>query len=94
MPTDPSPAECRTSEVQPPRAGSLAVAAFVVGNLWLLAAIVVFLGRTFARRAPDMVSFTSEGAWLYPLTYDAVNAFCVVMAVACFGLTVATRRMT
>ena len=94
MPTDPSPADCRTSEVQPPRTGSLAVAAFVVGNLWLLAAIVVFLGRKVARSNPLMVSFTTEGGWFYPQTYDAVNAFCVVMAVACFGLTVATRRMT
>ena len=44
------------------------------------------------RSEPYMVSFTSDGAWLYPSTYNAVNVFCLVLAIACFGLTAVTRR--
>ena len=75
-------------------AAHLPLAAFIFGNVWLLAAVAMFLGCKFARSDPYMVSFTSHGAWLYPGTYNAVNAFCLVVAVACFGLTAATRRAT
>ena len=77
-----------------PSAGYLPLAAFIFGNVWLLAAVAMFLGRKFARSDPYMVSFTSQGAWLYPGTYNAVNILCLVVAAVCFGLTALTRRTT
>lgn len=82
-------------DASPPRRsppGLLPLAAFIFGNVWLLAALAMFLGRKFARSEPYMVSFTSEGAWLYPGTYSAVNILCIVVAAGCFWLIAATRR--
>ena len=94
MRNDPNPIDDGNLQPRRPSAGSLPVAAFIFGNLWLFAAVAVFLGCKFARSDPYMVSFTAEGAWLYPGTYNAVNIVCLVMAVVCFALTAATRRAT
>ena len=72
--------------------GYLPLAAFIFGNVWLIAAVAMFLGCKFARSDPYMVSFTTQGAWLYPGTYNAVNLFCLLVALGCFGVTAATRR--
>jgi serine/threonine protein kinase len=59
---------------------------FVVANAWLLAAVVMFLGRKVARTQPTMYTFFDVGAWLYPATYNSLVGFCGAVAAACLLL--------
>jgi hypothetical protein len=94
MRSEANPFDDGTSHPRRSPGGYLPLAAFIFGNIWLLAAVALFLGCKFARSDPYMVSFTSEGGWLYPGIYNAVNIFCIVVAVACFWFMAASRRTT
>lgn len=50
---------------------------FVAGNLWLMMALVLFLGRDVARTQPTMYSFFGAGGWHHPTTY---NLFIIISA--------------
>ena len=65
---------------------------FVFGNFWLFVALALFLGCSFARSGPDMVSFTQWGGWLYTSTYQALEILCLIAALVCFILATATRK--
>ncbi len=56
------------------------------GNIWLLAAIILLLGKNVARTQPLMYSFFGFGAWLYPSTYHLLVAFCGGLSIICFAL--------
>lgn len=65
---------------------------FVMGNVWLMLALLMVLGNHTERDQPTMVAFFGLGAWLYPGTYNLLVALCVAAAVACFALAWKTRR--
>ena len=56
----------------------------IVGNLWLLAVVLLLLGKKVARTQPLMYSFFDLGAWLYPSTYHAMVIFCAIVSMLCF----------
>lgn len=56
----------------------------VFGNLWLLSALVLMLGRTVERSNPTMYSFFGLGGWHYPIWYHVMVLACVVIASAHF----------
>ena len=66
---------------------------FIFGNLWLLVALVLFLGCKFARNDPYMVSFTEYGDCMYPATYNTLIALAVCAAIVCFVLASVTRKL-
>jgi hypothetical protein len=57
----------------------------IVGNLWLLAAVALLLGKTVARTQPVMYSFFDIGAWLYPSTYNVIVMFCGLLSLGFFA---------
>ena len=57
----------------------------IVGNLWLLAAVALLLGKKVARTQPTMYSFFDIGAWLYPSTYNMIVMFCGLVCLGCFA---------
>jgi len=59
---------------------------FVAGNVWLVIALAVFLGKTFERSSPTMYSFFGVGGWMTPATYNMALLFCVALAAAFFTM--------
>ena len=60
---------------------------FVAGNVWLVIALIVCLGRTYERSAPVRYSFFHSGQWLSPQAYTllvllplAVGVFFLVLS--------------
>ncbi len=64
---------------------------FVTGNLWLMLAVLMVLGRGIERTQPTIVSFFGSG-WLYPSTYAFLVGLCGLAASICFVLAWKTRR--
>jgi hypothetical protein len=62
----------------------MAACMLVIGNLWLLGALALVLGRHLARTEPTMYSFLQSGAWFYPETYDTWIILCVLAALVHF----------
>ena len=60
--------------------GSLLISA----NMWLLAALTLFIGGKVVRTEPVMYSFFDVGAWLYPDTYHTLIGLCIGAALLCF----------
>lgn len=54
---------------------------FVFGNLWLLIALVLFIGGSTVRTEPKMVAFLGVGAWFYPGKYNFVVLVCAALGV-------------
>ncbi len=69
---------------RPHVASSMWLFPLIVGNLWLLAAVTLLLGKKVARTQPLMYSFFDIGAWLYPTTYNLIVWFCGLLAVGFF----------
>ena len=65
------------------------VAYFVLGNVWLLAALALWLGRNFYRADPVRYSFFGVGGPHSPLAYQAMIVVCVVIGAA---LVIRSRR--
>lgn len=42
---------------------------FVAGNVWLLVALVLFVGRTYERSSPSRYSVFNGGQWFSPEAY-------------------------
>ncbi len=47
---------------------------FIAGNIWLVLALVLLIGRNVARTSPTMYSYFKVGAWLYPAKYNLLVA--------------------
>jgi len=54
---------------------------FIAGNIWLVLALVLLVGRNVARSSPTMYSFFKVGAWLYPATYNLIVLAAVVLGI-------------
>ena len=54
---------------------------FVVGNFWLLMALVLWLGRNTERVAPTRYSFFGVGGWLSPSAYGFLILACALIGV-------------
>jgi hypothetical protein len=65
----------------------LLIPSLMTGNLWLLAALLLVIGRKFARDSPTMYSFFGIGDWMYPMSYNVLTIGCVILSVGCFALT-------
>ena len=64
---------------------------FLIGNGWLLAALVMMLGRTIARTNPTYYTFFDLGGWLAPAVYYGLVFLCVAAAGFCFRLHFSSR---
>jgi hypothetical protein len=64
---------------------------FIAGNLWLLFAIVMFLGRKAWRTGPVRYTFFGAGS-LSPLQYNLLILCCIGLAAAFFIITWKTRE--
>lgn len=58
------------------------VAYFVLGNVWLLAAMGLWLGRNLHTLEPVRYSFFGVGGPHSPLAYQSMILVCVVIGVA------------
>jgi hypothetical protein len=52
---------------------------FAAGNLWLVTALVLFLGRKAVRYAPTRYAFFGVGSWLSPVAYGFLIVACIVI---------------
>ncbi|MFZ5831785.1 MAG: hypothetical protein ACOY3P_16985 [Planctomycetota bacterium] len=68
------------------------VALVVIGNVWLVIALLLVLGRCFARSEPLMYSFFCIGGWYYPATYNSMVGVCLIVAIAHFAITFIARN--
>jgi hypothetical protein len=59
---------------------------FVAGNLWLLLAVVLVLGRELWRTGPALYGFAGVEGSLTAVSYNAIVAFCVTAAAIFFLL--------
>jgi len=64
----------------------MAAALLVVGNWWLMVALVLLLGQQVARNEPTMYSFMGWGGWCYPKTYGLWIGLCLAIAAVHFIL--------
>ncbi len=65
---------------------------YVMGNVWLIIALILLVGRSPARESPTMYSFFGMGGWRYPGDYNLMIAVGVLAAVVQFILTVKAGR--
>jgi len=59
--------------------------AFVMGNVWLFAALILFLGADDYTPVQGTYRFLGVGGWHYASTYNALIGACVIAAVICFA---------
>jgi hypothetical protein len=52
---------------------------FIVGNVWLLMALVLYLGRVAVRHQPTRYSFFGIGGWHSPSVYGILIICCIVV---------------
>jgi hypothetical protein len=64
---------------------------FVVGNGWLLIALVLSLGKQVMRTEPEMNAFFGIGHWYPPEGYNFLTFLVLVVAVYFFVLYAKTR---
>ena len=55
---------------------------FVVGNMWLLTGLVLWLGRKAVRFQPTRYSFFGVGGWLSPFAYGFLILVCALIGIA------------
>ena len=65
---------------------------FVIGNVWLIIALLLALGSHVERTQPTMVAFFGLGAWFDPGMYMILVELCVAAAIVCFTLAWKSRR--
>lgn len=54
---------------------------FVAGNLWLLSALLMLLGREYWRGSYHLYSFFGIGGPLYPIVYNLATILAAVLGV-------------
>jgi hypothetical protein len=54
---------------------------FIAGNVWLLMALVLYLGRVAVRHSPTRYSFFGVGGWISPYTYRLLIIACIAVGV-------------
>ena len=64
---------------------------FIAANLWLMFAVIVFLGRAPERHEPVRYSFFHAGYWFSPEAYALIIAVLLAASAAFFALTWKTR---
>jgi hypothetical protein len=70
-----------------PRSRVLFVCFFIASQIWLLAALLLWLGEKWERSDPAMYSFCGLGTWFDPVWYAVTNL--ATMAVALVFLVLA-----
>jgi hypothetical protein len=65
---------------------------YVMGNVWLIIALILLVGRFPVREAPTMYSFFGMGGWRYPSDYNLMIGVGVLAAVIQFVLAVNAGR--
>jgi hypothetical protein len=58
------------------------VAYFVMGNVWLLTAVMLWLGRDQVRSEPVRFAFFGVGGLHSPFTYQMLIVLCVAIGLA------------
>lgn len=64
---------------------------FIAGNLWLLASLLVFVGRRFERSGPTMYSVFGFGRSFSANGYTALNLSLLALAIIFFVADAQTR---
>ena len=59
---------------------------FIAGNVWLLVALALVLGRHLEREAPTRVSFLNLGNWFSPGAYGIVVVLTLAVALVFLAL--------
>ena len=54
---------------------------FWAGNMWLIIALTLWIGKTYVRSEPTMVSFFGEGQSMYPSTYGLLVIVCLALGI-------------
>jgi hypothetical protein len=57
------------------------VACFTMGNVWLMIAVAIWLGRDAVRYAPTRYAFFGVGGWHTPFTYNLAVVACVIIGI-------------
>lgn len=65
---------------------------FLLGNFWVLCALIIHIGGRLERTQPTLVSFFGVGAWFYPTSYNLMVAVAAGMAFFCFLMAAKVRR--
>jgi hypothetical protein len=65
---------------------------YVMGNVWLIIALILQLGRFPARESPTMYSFFGMSGWRYPSDYNLMIGIAVFAAVVQFVLAMKAGR--
>lgn len=65
---------------------------FLTGNLWLIVALFLMMGKFEVRTQPTFYSFFSSGAWFEPSTYHGIIAFALGAAAVSFVLAFCKRN--
>lgn len=55
---------------------------FIAGNVWLLVALVLLLGKNVMRGSPTRYAFFGIGGWYAPGTYYLIVLICAVIGAA------------
>jgi prepilin signal peptidase PulO-like enzyme (type II secretory pathway) len=61
------------------------IARLIIGNVWLMAALVMVLGKTDTGNG-EICTFFNIGGWHYAATYIWMIVLCVFVAILNFGL--------
>jgi hypothetical protein len=59
---------------------------FIAANVWLMLAVLAFIGRTYERSAPVRYSFFHNGRWLSAESYTLVVATLTAISALFFFL--------
>lgn len=52
---------------------------FAAANLWLVIALILFVGKKYERSEPTMYSFVGVGSYFYPGSYDSMVFGCLLV---------------
>lgn len=65
---------------------------FVAGNVWLVLALLMFVGRTYERSSPTRYSIFHGGQWFSAEAYTALIALLIAISTFFFIVTWKTRN--
>ena len=87
---EPTPIEYASPapDVRPPGERSRAALYLVLGNVWLLVALAVYVGRTLERGRPAMYSVYGVGRWFTPSEYEFLVLGPAILGIALTSLAI------